>query len=137
MSDRMPGRFSRGVARRHPTRRLRLLGAERLETAPAGSVEAHLIGRYGSLATEIEALVAADPDLGEPLVPGQPYLLAEAIHATRHEMALTLDDVLVRRTRAHLFDRAATVAAASGVADLMAGEAYHDTRAMKKRQGNG
>jgi glycerol-3-phosphate dehydrogenase len=112
---------------------LRLLGAERLETAPAGSVEAHLIGRYGSLATEIEALVAADPDLGEPLVPGQPYLRAEAIHATRHEMALTLDDVLVRRTRAHLFDRAATVAAASGVADLMAGELGWDP-AERQRQ---
>ena len=37
-------------------------------------------------------------------------------------MATTLEDVLVRRTRAHLFDRPATVAAAPAVAELLAGE---------------
>ena len=31
------------------------------------------------------------------------------MYAVRAEMATTLDDVLLRRTRAHLFDRAATV----------------------------
>ncbi len=106
----------------HPTRRLRLLGAEGLAKAPAGSVEAHLIGRYGSLAPEIRALIALDPSLEAPLVPGQPYLRAEAVYAIRHEMATSLDDVLLRRTRAHLFDRAATVVAAPGAADLMAAE---------------
>jgi glycerol-3-phosphate dehydrogenase len=35
-------------------------------------------------------------------------------------MALTLDDVLTRRTRARLFDRDATLAAAPGVAALIA-----------------
>ena len=39
-------------------------------------------------------LVDDDPRLGEPLVPGLPYLRAEAVHAVRHEMARTLDDVL-------------------------------------------
>ena len=58
---------------------------------------------------EVEALVAADPALGEPLVPTLPYLRAEAVYAVRHEMATTLDDVLLRRTRAHLFDRPATL----------------------------
>ena len=53
---------------------------------------------------------------------GQPYLRAEAVYAARHEMATTLDDVLVRRTRAHLFDRAATLAAAPAVAELLAEE---------------
>ena len=37
----------------------------------------------------------ADAELGEPLVPGLPYLRAEAVYAVRHEMARTLDDVLV------------------------------------------
>jgi glycerol-3-phosphate dehydrogenase len=105
-----------------PTRRLRLLGAERLPKAPDGSVDAHLIGRYGSLAPEVRALIALDPRLEAPLVPGQPYLRAEAVYAVRHEMATSLDDVLLRRTRAHLFDRAATAAAAPGVADLMTAE---------------
>jgi glycerol-3-phosphate dehydrogenase len=37
-------------------------------------------------------------------------------------MATTLDDVLCRRTRAHLFDREASLAAAADVAELMAAE---------------
>ena len=104
------------------TKRLRLLGADGYREAPAGSPAAHLAGRFGSLAMEIEALVAADPTLGEPLVPGLPYLRAEAVYAARHEMATTLDDVLTRRTRAHLFDRPATAAAAESVAELLAAE---------------
>ena len=55
---------------------------------------------YGSEAAAIQALVDADPALGEPLVPGLEYLRAEAVYAARHEMAHTLDDVLSRRTRA-------------------------------------
>ena len=61
---------------------------------PDGTPAAHLAGRYGTLAGEVEALVAADPSLGEPLVAGLPYLRAEAVYAVRHEMATTLDDVL-------------------------------------------
>ena len=44
------------------------------------------------------------------------------MYAVRHEMATTLDDVLTRRTRAHLFDRPATAAAAPTVAELLAAE---------------
>ncbi len=39
---------------------------------------------------EVERWSPADPALGEPLVPGQPYLRAEAVYAVRHEMATTL-----------------------------------------------
>ena len=109
--------------RRSATRRLKLLGARRPETtAEPGTVEHHLAHRYGALADEIRALVALRPDLGEPLVAGQPYLRAEAVYAAHHEMATTLDDVLARRTRAHLFDRPASLAAAPAVAALLAEE---------------
>ena len=94
------------------TKRLRLLGADGFTAPPEGTPAAHLAGRYGVLAAEVEALVAADAALGERLVPTLPYLRAEAVYAVRHEMATTLDDVLLRRTRAHLFDRPATLAAA-------------------------
>jgi glycerol-3-phosphate dehydrogenase len=104
------------------TRRLPLVGATKRTSAPTGSLGAHLVGRYGTLAPEIMALVAIDPELDRPLVAGQPYLRAEAVHAIRHEMATTLDDVLCRRTRAHLFDREASLAAAADVAELMAAE---------------
>ena len=40
----------------------------------------------------------------------------------RHEMEISLDDVLSRRTRALLLDRAATVSAAQRVAELIAPE---------------
>lgn len=107
--------------RRSRTRRLALHGAM-TTTAARGSQQHHLEHRYGSDADEIRALIAFDPTLGEPLVAGQPYLCAEVVYAARHEMATTLDDVLVRRTRSHLFDRTATLAAASTAAELLGRE---------------
>ena len=97
-------------ARRSTTRRLRLFGATRRSRQSRPGRPRHHGGPPGTPVTarqadEIRALVAFDPSLGEPLVPGLPYLRAEAVYAARHEMATTLDDVLVRRTRAHLFDR--------------------------------
>jgi glycerol-3-phosphate dehydrogenase len=109
-------------ARRSPTKRLALFGAGKGRTHPRGSVGAHLHHRYGTAADEVRALIAFRPDLAEPLVDGQPYLRAEAVYAARHEMVSTLDDVLVRRTRVHLFDRAATLAAAPAVAALIGPE---------------
>jgi glycerol-3-phosphate dehydrogenase len=98
------------------TRRLRLVGGER--DRPVS--DADLLARHGS---EAHLVVADDlpADLGfAPLVPGLAYRAAEAVYAVRSEMALTLDDVLTRRTRARLFDRDATLAAAPGVAALIA-----------------
>jgi hypothetical protein len=66
--------------------------------APAAE---HLARAYGSDALRILRDVAGDATLGEPLVPGQPYLWAEVRHAVEAEMALTLEDVL--RRRLHLF----------------------------------
>lgn len=94
--------------------------AERLGVAP--SVLDHLAGRHGGHARAVAAMVNEHPELGRPLVPGLPYLAAEAVYAARYEMALTLEDVLSRRTRALLLDSAASVAAAPAVADLLAGE---------------
>jgi glycerol-3-phosphate dehydrogenase len=108
-------------SRRSATRHLELLGACRPDAAP-GTPDHHLEHRHGTLADEIRALIAFRPDLDAPLVPGQPYLRAEAVYAVRHEMATTLDDVLIRRTRAHLFDRAASLAAAPVVAELIGDE---------------
>jgi len=99
------------------TKRLPLLGAH----GPAPD-DAHLARRFGSEAAEILTLVASEPALAEPLVPGLPYLRAEAVYAVRHEMATTLDDVLSRRTRARLLARDATARAAHDVALLLAGE---------------
>jgi glycerol-3-phosphate dehydrogenase len=109
----------RGRAR---TKRLPLAGAEGFRPVPADHADAHLASRYGSEMAEVKALIALDASLAEPLVPGLRYLRAEAVHAVRREMATTLTDVLVRRTRAHLRDRAACYAAAADVAALLAPE---------------
>ncbi len=67
----------------------------------------HLLGRYGSLVTEVLDLVADDPTLGEPLAGAPDYLRAEVVYAASHEGARHLEDVLARRTRISVetFDR--------------------------------
>ncbi len=120
---------------RSRTKRLRLLGGDGYHAPPDGAPEAHLAGRYGTLAGDVLALVAGDPTLGEPLVAGLPYLRAEAVYAARHEMATTLEDVLARRTRAHLFDRPATLAAAPDVAALLASELGWDDAETARQLG--
>ncbi len=94
--------------------------AERLGL-PA-DVVAHLAGRFGGHAQAVAAMVRDRPEIGERLVPGLPYLKAEAVYAVRYEMALTLEDVLSRRTRALLLDAAATAGAAPSVAELIGAE---------------
>ena len=59
----------------------------------------HLLGRYGSLVTEVLALVVADPSLGQPLEGAPDFLRAEVVYATSHEGARHVEDVLARRTR--------------------------------------
>ena len=81
---------------RSATRHLRLVGSDGID--PREAEVDHLTGRYGTESDSVRSLVAADPSLGEPLVRGLAYLRAEAVFAVRHEMALTLDDVLARRT---------------------------------------
>ncbi|WP_330253578.1 glycerol-3-phosphate dehydrogenase [Nocardia sp. NBC_00565] len=65
---------------------------------PAATVE-HLLGRYGCAVSDIFELIAAEPELAEPLPGAAEYLAAEAVYAVTHEGALHLDDVLTRRTR--------------------------------------
>ena len=82
----------------------------------------HLLGRYGDLVDDLLALVAARPDLAEPLEGAEDYLAAEVVYAVTHEGARHLDDVLTRRTRISIetFDRG--VRAARRGARLMADE---------------
>jgi glycerol-3-phosphate dehydrogenase len=117
---------------RRSTRRYALHGAAGSEAlrdpAAAGALGldpgtvSRLVGRYGNETPALAAMVRAQPNLGEPLLEGLPYLRAEALFAVRYEMALNLDDVLSRRTRAVMLDARATMAGAAGVAALIAPE---------------
>lgn len=79
--------------------------------ASGAGVLKRLVGRHGTQAPAVVAL-GAELDLQRPLVVGRPYLEAEVAWAARHELALSLDDVLARRLRlaAELPDRGAGIA---------------------------
>ena len=71
--------------------------AARLGLAPRTA--ARLVQRYGDDWREAIAAIEADRSLGEPAVAGLPVLGVELALARSREMALTDEDVLVRRTR--------------------------------------
>ena len=82
-------------------------------------VVTHLTLTYGSTAATVLQLAAEKPGMGRRIVPGLPYIWAEVPHATQHEMALTLSDVLIRRTHIIHEDRDQGIECASEVAALM------------------
>lgn len=76
---------------------------------------------YGSDAVEIELLIKKQPALGEKINLALPYTKAMVVWAVENEMAMTVEDVLARRTRALILDAKAAIAAAPLVALLIAG----------------
>lgn len=139
------------------TENIPLLGAEHLDGflvrarrhAAASRIHddelAHLVARYGSVATELLDLIAADASLARPLpgfdrqrdpsVPQDPrmfdtahrpfatggrYLAAEVLHSVLFEGALRVDDVLCRRTRASIESDDRAVSAARVTAEILA-----------------
>jgi glycerol-3-phosphate dehydrogenase len=53
---------------------------------------------YGATAARVLGLHAEQPELGRPLGEGLAVTGAQVLEAVRHEMAVTLEDVVVRRT---------------------------------------
>jgi glycerol-3-phosphate dehydrogenase len=123
-----------GMPISHPTEKLLLTGAigwrnarqqiearsHQLGLAPE-SVK-HLEDNFGSHASAVLDLIEEEKSLGGRLVSDLPYLRAEVIYACRAEMAMTLEDVLARRTRIILEDGARGAGIAPEVAALMAAE---------------
>jgi glycerol-3-phosphate dehydrogenase len=102
------------------TKKLRLHGVG--PWRPASERETHLYERFGEDATVILDMIAADAELGECPIEGQPYVGAEFLYSARFEMATSLIDLLTRRTRAHLHDARATLRGAARVAQLVGPE---------------
>jgi glycerol-3-phosphate dehydrogenase len=102
---------------------------------PAAAVE-RLVRRYGDRVEELVALIAARPELAEPLEGGGGHLCAEVVHACTHEGALRLDDVLERRTRLALTAPDRGLGAAAPAAALMAGALdWSAERARREAEG--
>ena len=90
----------------------------------------HLLNRYGTLATDVLALIAARPEIAAPLPGADDYLQAEVLYAVAAEGALHLDDVLARRTRISIeaWDRGVSAApvAAALMAEVLGWDADHE-----------
>jgi glycerol-3-phosphate dehydrogenase len=80
----------------------------------------HLVHAYGSNYSQLLGIAREDERLRAPLIAGLPHLAAEIVHAARSEMALTLSDVLARRTRLSLLAGRAVLECAPMAAELMA-----------------
>ncbi len=110
------------------TAKLKLFGAPTKNVSePTTDLDLHLYRRFGVHAAEVAALIALHPDLAEVAIEGLPYRRAEFVYSARHEMVVSLEDLLTRRTRAHLQDARATLASAPAIAALVADELGWDT----------
>jgi glycerol-3-phosphate dehydrogenase len=81
------------------TTRTRLVGAPLRGTGISDGVPGRLWRRFGTEASEIMALAHDRPELLGPLAPGLPVLGVELVAAIEREGAITIDDMLDRRTR--------------------------------------
>ncbi len=101
------------------------LVARQVEEAGEGRVSAetarHLADSLGTRGIDVARMAAADPALAEPLVPGRPEILAQVDWAVREELAVTVGDVLVRRTQIFFRDPDQGLGCCETVAGRMAG----------------
>lgn len=122
-----------------PTRGIPLPGADTLDTerdvedlelhlAHRGGVSRatahHLVEAYGDYAPQLLDLAASVPGAGldARIYPDLPHLWVEVVWAARREMALAVEDVLVRRTGIHYRALDQGLAAAPRAATLLGAE---------------
>ena len=116
----------RGAAKRRSTKRLRLIGAKVVHRCPAPMHDltrtATFIVGTGRSRTRSGRWWRSIPRSASRSSLVCPICGPRRSTPSASEMATTLDDILCRRTRAHLLDRAASLAAAPDVAALLADE---------------
>jgi glycerol-3-phosphate dehydrogenase len=118
----------------HPTEALPLQGSagwnniryeiehEGAELGLTEDVLQHLGQNYGTAARNVLNLVREDATLASRLVEDLPYIKAEVLYACRHEMAVTPEDILSRRTSITLEDRQRGLNIVEEIAALIAKE---------------
>lgn len=92
-----------------------------------------LLSFYGSDAAAIQDLANQNMTYAEKIHPSFPYLQAATVWAVRNEMALTVEDILARRTRMLFLDARAAIEAAPGVAAIMSKEMGKDEQWAKQQ----
>jgi glycerol-3-phosphate dehydrogenase len=103
-------------------------------TAPLGEpeMEDRLWQTYGIAAAQILEEIRMSPEAGLPVDGLEDLSVAEIEHAIRYEMAIELDDVLRRRSRAGMFRTAEACAAAAPVGKIMAHALGWSTEKMER-----
>ena len=125
MTDRIP---ISGGADFHPDGGAQL--AETHEMDPL--ITQHLNNAYGDKASSVIEII--NEGFGDILVDGYPFLEAEVVWATRHEMACRAMDVLARRLPLALLDTKAAGAACRRTLQIMAAELGWNTDRLKKEE---
>jgi len=116
--------------RKSPTDTLPLPGGEmasfEAELQPAAAavgqaeVARHLVRAYGNRWRQVWSLTQEEASLAQPLVPGLPYLRAEAAYGVSHELVHTLADLLIRRLKVAFETKDLGAQAARAAAEVMA-----------------
>lgn len=102
------------------TEDLPLFGFDAHIESDAGLADARR--HYGSDRVQLEMIERADRFHAAPMHGDLPLTPSEVIHAARHEMARSVEDVLSRRTRSLILDARAAIEVAPETARLMARE---------------
>lgn len=107
-------------------RQARLMRLDRLRTKPgAEPLSDRLWRRYGRRAFELLEAIRADPTMGEDVMGSADYLRAELYTAAEHEMVVTLDDFMRRRSKIDLVVRDDDIIGSPGlreVAEILFGD---------------
>jgi glycerol-3-phosphate dehydrogenase len=82
----------------------------------------HLAEKFGTVADQVLALTVNNPSLLLRVVPGFPAITAEVLYTIRYEMAVSIEDILARRTGLQLFSWEYAITAAPHVAQCLADE---------------
>lgn len=88
---------------------------------------------YGTDKEKMMAIIKQFPGMATPIHPSLPFINAEIYWAIHHEMCMTVEDALARRTRALLLDARAAMEAAPLVASIMGKELQKNQEWMKNQ----
>ena len=79
-----------------------------------------LANTYGMCGLNVAQMVANNSELAQVLVEGRPEILAQVDYAVKHELAVTVSDIMIRRTQLFFRDFDQGLGCASVVAAQMA-----------------
>ncbi|HVZ24698.1 MAG TPA: glycerol-3-phosphate dehydrogenase/oxidase [Sediminibacterium sp.] len=78
------------------------------------------LGKPGARMEWLKEQILHEPETGERLSPELPYTMADWLYAIKFEMAMTVEDLLARRTRILFLDAKAAIELAPAAAEILA-----------------